>query len=537
MKQLFGQLKQRLIKKLIVIFPILLILLLTQSNQSFSQANYTCEKSTDGIYKFTTDISQNSDRYRFVTPCPNSNLSCYKDDKLSQVLAFNEFCNGTFSFSNENNIIGPNRSLLSEAYDIKWDPNTNYFGDNMALTKLHGIYGKPPKPKPSSHANKNKQEDAQNDIRPTILEKVLSDATPVIKITPSIWSVVPGDMMTFVITYNIPQSDTTYNNYIIFYYNLLKRGKTTIAVPTFRVIDERNNTIGIDQLEGAISREVEIPAIRCYNGEIFELDENNITIIKFTRLKADAREHHIFISLSPNDNIYAADELLTNVSADIRYKPFNSDKKTDAHEVTLPIARSHDPNNILITPACLPSFNEAVKLGYTVNFRNTGRGNARDVRIVVNLGPNVDINTIRNISGFCGAGKDGKPKAFTEIIPTRGNHDPVIPSQIPYPRLIWHKIRSSNSICFSIPQANLKGVLLALNENDPVAMGQIKFSINTTPGNDTRGIISSVKIYFDEEKAVTDSESLGLCPPCNCICPSKPTKTRADLPKKKSNLR
>src|SRR5206468_3657927 len=56
---------------------------------------------------------------------------------------------------------------------------------------------------------------------------------------------------------------------------------------------------------------------------------------------------------------------------------------------------SWDPNEVLVTPTCIPSGVSSEQLQYTINFENTGNDTAHNIYVMDTLSNNVDISSMR----------------------------------------------------------------------------------------------------------------------------------------------
>ncbi len=228
------------------------------------------------------------------------------------------------------------------------------------------------------------------------VEMILGDSG--IRITPSLFDIVPGDRMTFALTYKSkPQYKFTGadfisgKHYIVLLYNYQDQ-------PVFEKIDG-TGSISIDGKNFDI--------IRKFHGEKV-LSEEQVTadpaldslirrngkfgsriVLSMSASAISPYEQNIFITAMPQADLKLLRKgsattvkvlLIAENGTNISYKLIDSITLNN-----MPLRLSHDPNALTAFQQCLVLPKKQQQLSYRVDFQNTGRGAADKVRINVML--------------------------------------------------------------------------------------------------------------------------------------------------------
>lgn len=278
-------------------------------------------------------------------------------------------------------------------------------------------------------------------------------------------AVVDNDYMVAAISYipkrNPANNDVAAEYQLVFRYNDAVKGAFVPISDTGHkssMIDNNGRTVPISDIRNFGSGKAEIlstPGRGYTNGIVFKgiaVDPGNTAI------------SNIFISLST----VAADKLpdSSRMEAELFYRTKSSETWVSAGispVASMPSLSAHDPNSIAVSPRCLPLPQVKHTLHYTINFQNTGRGNADAVFAVFYI-PD-QMNTSRKIWNL---------KASYSDIP-----DHLISTdKITYD---W----ANSRIIFKIDPATdvLDGTEGISNPvNNPKTMGQISFDLEVLPG-------------------------------------------------------
>ena len=309
-----------------------------------------------------------------------------------------------------------------------------------------------------------------------------------IRITPNTLDLVPGDTMAFAVTYNTYKqpSDGPINNKtnsvfkIYFFYNI---DSTFIPVTS-------NNQSNL--MIGASPKNC-----REHNGEAISfnptLPPTGINAygfhdwISYTITAPDNEERSVFFTMLPIN-----DSLKIGTSGSVYAVLTENDNVIGTHFIqSMPFKPAHDPNYLIQKPApCIQFPKKGYPFEYTVHFQNTGAGKATEVKVVVHLPKGMDWNSL-GIKKATFAGTD-----YTNKITV--NTD-----------------RSNNelTIIFKYDFVNHANYLLGTHDSkqpaiDPQTMGEILFTINSTP-NTEDNLISYADIYFRSEHPSADTTEEG----------------------------
>lgn len=418
-------------------------------------------------------------------PSPNS----------PSLFGFMEFNNGSFAYTDAQFITNTGDYSLFSIRQPLFHINPNHLGGAAAILKLSGIYGRPPRREPVSTGVMRTDDELisnrPNDFTP---QPLISAATG-LKISSNIWDIAPDDPMIFVLTYKIP--DTSRMNSLSFTYNRDENGNPKeIFIPVKPGAEELIKRLDSEDQNS-------IRAIRCYGREIAVADEANAAIY-FNKLVKDGREHHIFISLLPLDDLEAKQSTQLQLSAfeaDFTGPALLEKPAAAQTQTLLSTASSHDPNSIDVWPGCFDSSAAPLSLSYSVRFQNLGRNKANKIKVEVMLGDHIDMRTIRNISVYC----RGLPVGKTPR-----------PRQVNFPGPIYSYVITGQSIIFTINRARLQQVLSMEDMNRISTMGEIRFRVTTLPLQRTDHIESTASITFDtnEPVKVEDPARVDFSSPC-----------------------
>jgi|GEM_PF-1990437 len=141
-------------------------------------------------------------------------------------------------------------------------------------------------------------------------------------------------------------------------------------------------------------------------------------------------------------------------------------------------ARAHDPNDIIVSPACIDSNKKIEKLSYTVNFQNIGGRPAEDVIIDVSIPGAIDMVNL-NPSNF-------RLNTFNQSNLRLSN-----------PMFSYRLNTNKDEITFTLKGINLKGTA---QSNTPVkqTMGSITYDLPLKNDTGTQPIISKATILFKD---------------------------------------
>jgi hypothetical protein len=185
--------------------------------------------------------------------------------------------------------------------------------------------------------------------------------------------------------------------------------------------------------------------------------------------------------------------------------------------------KSHDPNNELVSVGCLTP-TEAINkiLDYTVNFQNTGLGNADTIITKTTLPIGYSINDVI-----------GYPNITTpwQIADTFFNDNYVVQNTYSHDNIIemrYYKKPSRSMI--------LRGTLGLIDpSNDARTKGGFHFSLQLKPPYTApQSLISSTAIYFDKNDAVITNDAIVTIKEC-CQCPDSNysnNNTKENIPEK-----
>jgi hypothetical protein len=307
-----------------------------------------------------------------------------------------------------------------------------------------------------------------------------------IKITPNAYDVVPGDPMAFAISYKIPESQIDRNPKLPV---IEKTYKIYFLYNNNRTFDSITNTSNESMLVGGL------PFFTCrrHNNEIPTYNttinpginpNNSLNWVCFTNIKADQyREKNVFVSLKPFDN------LEIGKSGSVYAILTTSDDVIIATDsiVNMAFLPAHDPNYLVQQPYCLLFPKKIYPFNYTVHFQNTGEGNAKEVKVVIQLPKGMDFGSLK-IKKASFAGAD-----YTKTI--RVSKDLSLNQVV--------VIFISDTIRGQIHE--LLGTALSPQPaTDPKTMGEVQFTLNSTPNTENE-MSAFADIYF---RSVHPSDSL-----------------------------
>ncbi len=190
----------------------------------------------------------------------------------------------------------------------------------------------------------------------------------------------------------------------------------------------------------------------------------------------DFYEKTVFVSLVPNK------ELEFGQSGSV-YAVLTDSVGTIVARDLIPnmrFAPAHDPNYIVQRPVCLELPKKEHPITYTVHFQNTGGGSATKVKVVVHLPKGMNwsaFNSSRDILDATFAGQDHKG---TIIVTPKAADNQL---EIEFTANPGHLLKGTN---VSNPAIN------------PETMGEVTFTIKSTPGTDDK-MEAYAQIYFLSE--------------------------------------
>lgn len=213
----------------------------------------------------------------------------------------------------------------------------------------------------------------------------------------NVHEIVAGDTMVFGISYSTPQMNTNGNYKLVFRYN--KSDQKTFVPVTNTSNKVRDYTTA--------NSSVDVQNIRVFNNEMIDIQNTSSgadlggykNAIVFNGINMSSNKFNIFISLVPNDAITERD------SDDLEAVLYYQDKegaeplKVDESHITgMQILSAHDPNRIQVSPTCLSLPQTTRVLHYTIDFQNTGLGDADEVIAVFNAPDQMNTQgQIRNV--------------------------------------------------------------------------------------------------------------------------------------------
>ncbi len=235
-----------------------------------------------------------------------------------------------------------------------------------------------------------------------------------IRLTPNVYSMVPGDTMSIAFTYRLPQNALSKEpQYYIVFLNKYNGRIAPISQPAFT--------------SPRFSGGTAIPSFRPYKGESVVTNGTTFNIPGFSSynqvaayaipLRNMQQEINFFQSLAvptgqaindatPADSLFA---VLAEKTED-GYRAVASDAIGNVR-----LRLSHDPNNLLQNPdSCINLPKKEMNVNYQVNFQNIGEGNADKVKILIHLPKGYKENSLQ-ISAVNFAGKEFLPAAFGSI--------------------------------------------------------------------------------------------------------------------------
>jgi len=312
-----------------------------------------------------------------------------------------------------------------------------------------------------------------------------------LKITPNSFDIVPGDTMAFAVTYNIPKDnpvpqpkgDQKLVNKVYKLYFFYNADSTFVPVNS----ESQSNLMNAGSPKNC----------RWHSGEIISfnptLPPTGINIyghhdwICYTLLATTVNaERSVFFTMLPiNDSLKIG--TLGSVYAVLTEndQPIGTDFIQN-----MPFRPAHDPNYLIQEPGCLNFPKSEHPFEYTVHFQNTGAGRAKEVKVVVHLPKGMNWNSL-GIKKATFAGID-----YTSKIIVRTD-------QLNNQLIIFYKYDSINRTNYLLGTIDSKQPAV-----DPMTMGEILFSINSTSNTDD-SLKSYADIYFRSEHPSTNVDAQG----------------------------
>lgn len=326
-------------------------------------------------------------------------------------------------------------------------------------------------------------------------------------------SVMPLDPMVFAMSYrpSAIQGITNPAYRVTFRYNI---GDMNIFEPVTRD-DQKHSFPDVTQ-----SRSTEINDVRRFaNENIFAINKpalpagskigysresNMADSIVFITTDTSTSIKNIFITLFPND-IDPANLPPVRLEAILQKRESAGNVWTtvEISVLELGMAYAHDPNNITVFPSRLTLPQQNTKLHYTINFENTGNGNAEAVKVVFFCPQRMKWDSVdirRNVKA-----------RFSEISDFRFKTEDIVFDTI-------HK-----KIVFTL---NPNGTLIeGLSPHElPVPndhrTGKVEFDI-IAPAEENPNLSTTIEawadIYFKGEASSPDSVSAGMIRSGRCL--------------------
>lgn len=248
------------------------------------------------------------------------------------------------------------------------DNGQRLYPATMFAARLYDDRARPPRP-PQTTASLAGRTESSFVAQNMVSIPLSADTAKKVKLFASVNEVVPGDPMAAGISFRIIGKGS-YR--LVFKYN--SRGKTA-----FVPIDPRNNL----SLSDNNDQPVIIPPVRTFNNESVRAagangTYNNSLVIQGISSEA-GKIINLFLTLIPGGKI-------DSTEIEVAYYYNSSMETRDSWELKgtdiLPAMAgndSHDPNNIIVSPKSLPAATTKSTLHYTINFENTGPGDATTV--------------------------------------------------------------------------------------------------------------------------------------------------------------
>ena len=291
-----------------------------------------------------------------------------------------------------------------------------------------------------------------------------------VKIIPNVYDIVPGDTMAFALVYK------TYGN------------KAAPGTGTHKLYFFYNNNEAFDPLvsNGPLVPGTLINFCRTHNGEepYFPVPPDSLKTDGFGESYSKCIVFNI-----PNENSDVEKNLFVSLVAkgELDFGKSGSVYAvlTDASDnvigtdiiPNMRFAPAHDPNYIVQRPVCLLLPKKAATFTYTVHFQNTGGGPADKVKMRVHLPKGMDwssFNPATSIKEASFAGKDARGTIAITI----------------------DKENNILQVLFvPVGGQNLEGTSVADPATNPLTMGEITFTIMSTP-NTEDSLQAYAEIFF-----------------------------------------
>jgi hypothetical protein len=365
----------------------------------------------------------------------------------------------------------------------------------LLASKLYE-HGTRPPPPPSSGSTSNNTPAITG---PETITSPLSGSSNKIILFSNVREIVANDTMVFGISYspNVNPQNASGKYKVMFRYNTPEAqmfipiaSGTSGIIPTYNVPDYSNNS------------SISLPYIRKYHDEDIRLDGFSDTelysysnAIAFDNINESNSIFNIFISLIPLNDLPVA----TSIEAVIYYQNNKGDSWTaiDSSKIENMVSLEvHDPNSISVSPKCLSLPQTTQKLHYSINFQNTGEGNADAVKVAFYFPPQTNrTNRTINLEHLKIA-----YSGFQELAPAEPEYDLV------NGRIIFTLELSDPNLLYGTKEAPDP-------VTNPKTMGQISFDLEILPGTDVNqsAILDAwAEIYLRGESASLDSISLDM---------------------------
>jgi len=208
---------------------------------------------------------------------------------------------------------------------------------------------------------------------------------------------------------------------------------------------------------------------------------------RFNDLKA-ADEHFIFMTLQMLPEMSKElDQVITFTAVVI---PDNPSADPDKYELSTKIARSYDPNRLLVRErySSYRRMKKKRELNYKVEFQNLGAAPAKNVSIRVAVPKQLDVSTLKT----------------NRVVPTSLSCD-----SISYPQQsCFESRRSADTIEFYLKNIYLPGLEQKLVKSPDSTKGSIEYSIRFKNKLKKRAVYSRAVIDFDDNPPIYTNTSM-----------------------------
>lgn len=312
-----------------------------------------------------------------------------------------------------------------------------------------------------------------------------------LKITPNAYDIVPGDTMAFAIGYRAGVDQDPVGNQegglgratkLWFFYNnntafnaLTSNGVMVSSADPIQFCRKHNGeSVSFPSIPDGINR------------DMYDEKYDNCILFSLTD-QLLYNEKNVFVSLVPRTDL----EIGKSSSV---YVVLTDDKNNVIATDIIPnmrVAPAHDPNYIVQRPVCLLAPKKVYPFTYTIHFQNTGAGDANEVKVIAQLPEGMDWGSLKiKEAVFAGMDYSGMQNSDQFIIrPQDGDKLEII-----------FKAKDASHY--------LKGTNVVNPATNPQTMGEITFTINSTP--ETKYTLQAfADIYFRSVYKSENADSAG----------------------------